>query len=138
MMGLDEEHPDSIAVPMKVLAAWLGCTPRSAQMAIRELTRSGPIPLLRQNIGMTGRVSRYHFIEDPFAEAHRQQHAAARLQHIRQPQLIAERNAAFLAHQRLETTSTELATVVRTAEGRAKWGLPTRRLPSDPRRRFRP
>lgn len=129
MMGLDKDDPTSIAVPMKTIAKWLNSTQRSAQNAIRELTRSGPLPLLKQEIGRTGRVSRYRFVEDPFAEALRQEQTAARVKKTRRPRLVAERNAAFLAHQRGETTNEQLTDDVRAAEGRAAWALPTRSLP---------
>lgn len=84
-IGADKKRPGTIGVSMKKLAAWANCTPRCAQSAIRELTRSGPLPLLLETPGRPGRVSEYQFVRDPFTVAVAQAADAERTRKHRQP-----------------------------------------------------
>lgn len=137
MMGADGKKDGTISVSMKLIATWLGKTPRTAQSAIRELTRSGPVPLLVEVPGRPGRVSKYGWVNNPFALLEAQLADAQRVREVRQGRLSAERNEAFKAFHGTKTTSNEaFAAKIAAAERRAEWNL--RPASQNPRNPLRP
>lgn len=120
-VGADPTRPERIAVSMRKLAAWANCTTRSAQSAIRELTRSGPLPLLLETPGRPGRVSEYQVVRDPFEVAAAQLAAAARTRTHRQPAYGKGQIQAFR-----EGGAAELDRKLPILKKRQGWNLPTR------------
>lgn len=136
-IGADGLRTGGISVSMKKLAAWINASTRSAQAAVRELVRSGPLPLLTETPGRPGRVGEYRFVSNPFAVAELQQAEAERTRQHRQPRTSRERNAIMLSRYVTEeldagTTNAKLKAV----DARLNWNLPTRpQIVTDPPRR---
>ncbi len=126
-IGADGRSNGRITVPMKKLAEWLDCTPRVAQSAVRELVRSGPLPLMTSNPGRPGRASEYGFVSNPFALAEQQAEDAQRTRERRQRRTSAERNAVMIAHHVKGTLDADAARRELSAIAkRHEWNLPTR------------
>jgi hypothetical protein len=77
-MGIDKKRArDEVQVGADVMARWLGCKERAVQKFIRELTLSGPLPLIDKRVpGGVGKTTLYAFVCDPFELAARQAEAA--------------------------------------------------------------
>ncbi len=56
----------SYFVTYAALSVILGCNKKTIQRCVRELHRTGPLPLLHVIVGALGRATSYSFIEDPF------------------------------------------------------------------------
>jgi hypothetical protein len=124
-IGADKKRPGSIAVSMKKLASWSNCTTRSAQSAIRELTRSGPLPLLLETPGRPGKVSEYQFVRDPFTVAAAQAADAERTRKHRQPDYSRAQLQAIRAGG-----ADELDRQIPGMKKKFNWMTPTRPAPS--------
>ena len=59
----------SYFVTYAALSVVLGCNKKTIQRCVRELHRTGPLPLLHISVGAIGRATSYSFIEDPFRYA---------------------------------------------------------------------
>jgi hypothetical protein len=128
--GADKKLPaDSIRVPMRKIARWLGCGERTAQRVVRELTRSGPLPLLIEQPGREGRVSQYTFIRDPFKMAAMQEVEAVRSKRKRNAGIVAQQLAIQQAEQRGELSPEVAARKLKATAQRRTWNTPTRTLP---------
>lgn len=126
-IGADRKTDGAISVSMKKLATWINATPRTAQSAIRELTRSGPVPLLVEVPGRPGRVGKYGWVNNPFALLEAQAKDAERVRQARDGRLRDERNEAFKALHSSKTIDEDtFAAKLAAAERRAAWNLPTR------------
>jgi hypothetical protein len=126
-IGADKKHPDRIAVTMRTIAGWLGCSPRSAQAYVRELVRSGPLPLLVERPGKPGKPSCYGFVSNPFEIARHQADDAARVKQARTRDCVGEPvAAAFRAHVAGDITEAELHRRRAEAYKRRNWNTATR------------
>ena len=124
-IGADKKRPGTIGVSMKKLAAWANCTPRCAQSAIRELTRSGPLPLLLETPGRPGKVSQYQFVRDPFSVAAAQAADAERTRKHRQPDYSRAQLQALK-----DGGAAELDRQIPGMKKKFNWMTPTRPAPS--------
>ena len=134
MAGFVGQDKNRFTVPLKRIAGWADCTPRSAQRAIRELTRSGPLPLLLETPGRPGKVSEYRLVHDPFTVAAQQAADAERTRQRREAAKVAAeraaREAAFAAHPDNSVAACDaLAEAVTPIRKKARHLLPTRKVP---------
>lgn len=123
-MGADKKRPQSVCVSMAKLAEWLNCTPRSAQTAVRELTRSGPVPLLLEIPGRPGRVSEYSVVRDPFTIATQQAADTARILQRRRPAYLAGQFAAV--REANEGQQGQIESRLTEVSKRQRWNTATR------------
>ena len=126
-LGVDSKlEKNTVRVPLKVLAGWLGCTPRTVQTLVRELVRSGPLPLLTATPGRPGRASQYTFVENPFAVAAAQAEETERAHRFRQPRLVTMQAAIMVATEAGTIGSEEAGRRHQEAYKRKNWNTTTR------------
>jgi hypothetical protein len=106
------------------LAKWLAVDKRTVTRIVRELTRSGPLPLLAVTPGRKGHgVSVFQWVSNPCAFAEAQEAAAAEIRAKRAPAVL-DAQAHIYAQQ--PDTPERAAALARTTQ-RREWALPTRK-----------
>lgn len=88
---------DSVSVPIGLVARRLNISKRSASRVIAELTRTGTIPLLLQDVGKPGKASRYTFVYRPFELLAIQDANVAVAAQRRQTLILDKQKAIFAA-----------------------------------------
>lgn len=125
--GADKKlAPDTVRVPMRVIARWLHCTSRTAQRAVQELTRSGPLPLILEKPGRPGQVSEDTFVRDPFKVAAMQEVEAVRNKAKRGAAIVAAQAEIHAAESRGDITPAGAAAKLKATALRRTWNTPMR------------
>ena len=93
----------SHSVTYAVLAKTMACSETSIKRCVKELHRTGPLPLLDVSVGKRGRATSFSFIEDPFRYAEAQAMGQERRHAKAEQQRAAMRTAGFTAEAAAES-----------------------------------
>ena len=119
--GFKLDNKGNVTIPAKVLAKWVGASRRTVSSLVRELCRTGPIPLLLEQPGRPGRASQFTFVVRPFTVAHNNERAGKDNRRHRQPDATQAQIAAFKAREAGEIDEAEETRRNRETSKRRDW-----------------
>jgi len=118
--------PKAIHITHAKLSRYLCCSERAVSALVRQLARTGLLPLVGVTPGRTGRASRFIFVCDPFSWAENQDAEAVCVRAKRQLSTIDEQLSAFRAEERGEITPERREQLERVAQLKREWNQPPR------------
>jgi hypothetical protein len=119
-------RPKPLSFLHSKLAAYLRCSTRTISAVLRELERTGLLPLIGVTPGKQGRASRFLFVCDPFTWAEHQDAEAKRVRAVRHARTVADQARAIRAGESGDVTKARAAQLEREAQRRREWNLPPR------------